>query len=437
MGMKNYFSGVEGEQHYKACIDAGAKHVLTSFLYLERTDLDTVKKRKLKNPEVKFLIDSGAHTFQSDKEKYAAWKLRDFEKYIERYIKWLRANREYIEACVELDIDWNVGTNVVEGWQKKYFIPLMREGIEVIFVWHKQRKLEGLEEMCSRFPYVGLPGEFSKDPDFNKYVTVAKRYTTKLHGFAATKQSDFRDWPWYSGDSTTWKSSERYGTLIHWDEHAQKLVFEEDKSQRALYRKDFEKYKLDADGIINDTNYREVTKYALISMRRMEEYYEAKYSDRIFYYALRLPHPDVILADLPQSEVKRYWALLRAPALFKAHAGESQIGSIRGFLRALAAVQYREEQAINESKKAKAFLGSYFPQLVSLNGNGLNCDIQVFQKELASYIAPPNPPPLERTEPGHFIATNNVPKFRSDRIFELSELEHNPLAAPITLGYLI
>jgi hypothetical protein len=429
MGMRNYFSGVEGEQHYNACIAAGAKHVLTSFLYLERTDLDTVKKRKRKNPEVKFLIDSGAHTFQSDKDKYSSWSLRDFEKYIERYIKWLRANREYVEACVELDIDWNVGTNVVEGWQKKYFIPLMREGLDVIFVWHKQRGLDGLEEMCSRYPYVGLPGEFSKEPDFNKYVTIAKRYTTKLHGFAATKQSDFRDWPWYSGDSTTWKSSERYGTLIHWDEHDQRLVFEDDKGKRMLYRKDFEAFGLDADGIINDTNYREVTKYALISMRRMEEFYEKKYSDRIFYYSLRLPHPDAIMAIMSQAEVKRYWALLRAPTLFKAHATEPKIGNIRRFLATVSAVQHRETGFIEQSEKAKAFLGTYFPQLV--RGNTLNCDAQVFQKELSSYIAPPNPPALARTEPFHYIATNNVPKVRDPRDFDINELEHDPLSVPL------
>ncbi len=428
MGMRNYFSGIEGAQHFQACVDAGAVHVLTSFLYLEKTDLDVVRKRKKKYPHLKFLIDSGAHTFQSDKDKYSAWTLNDFEAYIKRYVAWLRKNKNYIEAAVELDIDWNVGTNVVEGWQKKYFLPLLAEGIEIIFVWHKQRGLEGWEDMCSRFSYVGLPGEFSSEPDFNKYMTVAKRYTTKVHGFAATKQLDFRDWPWFSGDSTTWKSSERYGTLIHWDERAQKLVFEEDKSQRALYRTDFEKAGLDAEAIIKDTNYREVTKYALVSIRRMEDFYERKYADRLFYYSLRLPHPDVV-GTLPEAEVRHFWKLFRPDTLFKHLAGQKSLGLIRGYLAALAAIQCRETNYLNSHAGALAFLGQYFPKLVTPQ----LADPQVFQRELSQYIAPPNPPAMERVEATHFLPTNNVPKAREEVLYSLEDLEHAPEQSPFSV----
>ena len=213
--LRCYYSGVEGRQHFEAVVRAGGKHVLLSYLYIQKSDPDIVKKRKNANPSIGFMVDSGAHSFQSDKEKYSKWSVSDWENYITAYTKWLLANRAYIDCGVEMDIDWVVGTNLVESWQKRFFIPLLEKGVPIIFVWHKQRGLEGWESMCEKLPYVGLPGEFSSEPDFNKYVVTARKYTVRIHGFAATKQQDFRDHEWYSSDSTTWKSAERYGTLIH------------------------------------------------------------------------------------------------------------------------------------------------------------------------------------------------------------------------------
>lgn len=742
MSFQCYMSGVEGRTHYQACVDAGVKHVLLSFLYMEKSDLATIRRRKQANPDIKFMIDSGAHTFQSDKDspkpKYANWRLSDYEAYIKRYVKWLRDNKDYIESAVELDIDWNVGTAVVESWQKKYFIPLMEEGINMIFVWHKQRGLEGYEEMCSKFPYVGLPGEFSSEPDFNKYMTVARRYMTRVHGFAATKQMDFRDWPWYcmtedheiltplgwkhrkdiavgdlvltyaegkskwepvekvhqfevqdtrlvefkhrnfsakvtpnhkwlsnrahgrkrdrftptwrttdeldscdriprradfqgntdkvfsdsfvelaawlwtegsysrgrihisqsrrvnptkvkrirhalikegakfcewdnekdgctyfqisgsvlrrlhlwmpektilfkflnlltveqlqlfvyvskladgtdtyrvckgirptfelsqkngrnidafeyacilagypvnrfyvdnngykaegvstsnvdyinpyaakrteyrytgtvwcvtvknstfltrckgtvywtgnSGDSTTWKTSEIYGTLIHWDEHAQKIVFDEDKSRRSLYREHFLTAGLNADAIIDQTDYREVTKYALYSMRRMAVFYEKKYTDRTFYYELRLPHPKAVhnLSDL---ETLAVWQKFRPATKFPSHAAETDPKKVRSFLRALACVQYGDLNYLASlNPRCIGFLESYFPNLAK----PLTSDVALFQKEVASYTMPANPPALDRLDVSNFVSTNNPPKDREEVSLTADDLD--------------
>jgi hypothetical protein len=747
MALRCYMSGTEGSQHHGACVAAGVKHVLLSYLYIEKNkDFDVLKRRKKANPKIKFMIDSGAHSFQADKKRYDAWSLTDWEDFIKRYISWLRKNREFVEACVELDIDWNVGANVVESWQNKYFIPLLAEGHNVIFVWHIQRGLLGWEEMCSKFPYVGLPGELSSDPDFNKYVTTARRYTVRMHAFAGSKQSDFRDWPWYcmteeheiltksgwkfrnqlqegdkvltyfegksfwkpvlkkhvfsvesvpitclsnrnfyaevthnhkwisnrlsgngvscpikntftfrttneldskdliprsavyqncpkqetysdafvelvawvwtegcfsrkesvritlsqsfrvnpkkverirsvlvlcearycewtneedgcvyfqisggvrkqllsvmpgrnikrnfifqltksqlklfvkvsvladgsytprvktrratfslgqkrggtnigifelacilsgipinnsvqypggnpmdfvsssnthyvyanalkrkeflytgslwcisvenqtfltrcngkvywtgnSVDSTTWKSSERYGILIHWDEPAQKLVFEDQKSRRHLYRRNFEQCGLNADAIIADTDYKEVTKYALISMRRMEEFYARKYKDRLFYYDLRLPHPRV-LCNASERWTMRLWGHFRPEVLFRSHAGETQYKVIRRYLAALAAVQYGEVAFLQSNSMYLTFLKTYFPKMVEPN----LADPILFKKELAIYTSPPNPPPLQRLEPEHFAATNNPPKNRDHPNYENIDLDYD------------
>lgn len=430
--VKCFFSGVEGRQHYEACLNAGVRHVLTSFLYLKKKgDMGIVRRRKRKNPEIQFMIDSGAHTFITDYGKYQSWTKQDFENYVKEYTKWLYENREFIFCGVELDIDYalnmlfgggagsTVGTSMVERWQQQYFMPLQAKGVEICYVWHTERKLEGWEAMCSKFGYVGLPGEMSSEPDFNKYMAIARRYCTRVHGFAATKQADFRDWPWYSVDSITWKTCEMYGTLIHWDGHKQILYFDQDKANRVKYRRDFERLGLDADGIINDTNYKEVTKYALHSMRGMEAFYEQRFKDRLFYYDLRMPHPKAVLTTVKIPELREYWRRCRPDTLFKHHAKEADLRKIRTFLAALAAVQSKDYATLNSLPEGLKFLADYFPKLVTPQ----LAEESLFQKEIAAYLAPAAPPALRRTEPAHYLPTNNPAKPRELPVLSADDLE--------------
>ena len=437
---KNFLSGCEGEQHFQAAIDSGAENILMSYLYLsKKNDPDLIKRRKRAYPHINFLIDSGAHTFQAKMSDYAQWKRADFESYCKGYVEWLKQNRAYIFAGVELDIDYclnmtlagnsnsTVGTSIVEEWQKNYFMPLEELGLQICYVWHKERKLEGWEDMCRKFPYVGLPGEMSSDNDFNKYMTVARRYCTKVHGFAATKQADFRDWPWFSVDSITWKTAEMYGTLIHWDERKQVLIFDQDKNNRAAYRADFERHGLDAEAIIKDTNYKEVTKYALISMTSMEKFYVRKHSARTAYHERRLPHPTRLEALAP-ARIAPLWLSFLPKETFKDHAGETKIEKLRQFLIALSAIQYRRIDKLQGNKSRLDFLGAYFPKLI----HPAIADIDLLQKEVVAYTAPLNPPALSRTDREHFNPSNNPPKSRSVMELSISDLEHDTSKVPFS-----
>jgi len=283
--------------------------------------------------------------------------------------------------------------------------------------------------MCAKFPYVGLPGEMSSEPDFNKYMMVARRYMTKVHGFAATKQSDFRDHSWYSVDSITWKTSEIYGTLIHWDERKQLLSFDPDKNNRAAYTSDFIRHGLNAAAIIADTDYKEVTKYALISMRGMERHYEQRYAHRTFYYERRLPHPRALEKSVPILEIARLWASLKPADLFKKHQSENNLNKLRIFLVALACVQYKDYALLKTLPDALAFLQEYFAKLVT----PVLTDEVVFQKELAAYLSPANPPPLGRVDSAHYIPTNNAPKSRAASSYRIEDLEEDVAKVPFRI----
>jgi hypothetical protein len=447
MAVRNYFSGVENNAHYGAATNAGAKHVLMSFLYIEKKAANVIAARKKANPKVRFMIDSGAHTFEDNwnntKMPYHAWKVADYEAYLKRYLEWLKRNANNIECAAELDIDWPLvvatygmqtvqngkyhekedGKRIVQEWQEKYFKPLEKNyGINIIYVWHNIFKMDGFEEMCKKFAYVGIPGEKSSDTDFNKYITIARRYCTKLHGFAATKQSDFRDWPWYSIDSTTWKSSEIYGTLIDWDNHSQKLTFEEDKSKRQNYRQKFISLGFNPDDIILDRNYKEVTRYALLSMANMEEFYRKKYATRTFYYEMRLPHPSRIAqAKVSGKFLLKRWEAMRPDENFKNHAS-LPLRELQTVMTALAAVQYREMSYLSAASKEVTFLADYFPNFVEV-ATGVK-DLDALQKELANHITPKNEIALPRYEREHWIPTNNVAKVRPPAEIQDSDLEH-------------
>jgi len=429
MAVRCFFSGVEGDQHYNAATKSGATHVLMSYLYLQKRGNDLLKKRKDENPAIKFMIDSGAHTLQAnfDKPPYNAWKLADYERYVAEYAAWLKEMAPWIWAGVELDVDWNLtlamhgnvatarahredGVGIVKRWQQQYFAPLEKLGLQIIYVWHEGYGLEGYEEMCKTHPYVGLPGELSSNADFNKYMSIARRYTTKLHGFAATKQMDFRDWAWASIDSITWKTSEMYGTLIDWNAHTQKLSFIDDKARRVEFKEKFIQLGFNADAIIADTDYKEVTRYALHSFAAMENFYADRFSSRRFYYDCRLPHPERFSSNQISNKfaLKGWWSKLCPADAFPNHL-DAPVTDLAPFLTALAAIQYRCLDYLIRQPKLLAFLKAYFPAFVDDTGV---TNLDSIQKELANILTPRNPPALARTTEDHWVPNNNPPKAR-------------------------
>lgn len=428
MPVKNFFSGVESAQHYQAAIDAGAQHLLMSYLYVTKQQGNILAARKKAVPRLKFMIDSGAHTLQVSmgKAPYNTWKLADFEKYMQGYAEWLDQNRAYVFAAVELDIAYSLniaagkaaedpyGDTVVDEWRRKYFRPLQESGIDIIYVWHPAQGHAGWENLCANFPYVGLPGEMSKQEDFNTFVTIARRYTTKLHGFAATKQSDFRDWPWYSIDSTTWKAGEIYGTLPVWDERNQKLRFLAKADNREAYREQFLDWGLKAEAIINDTDYQEVTRASLKSMTAMEEFYVERFKLKTFYYQLRLPHPSQILKLFPAKLALEEWKRFRPLSSFPQHAAVTNPVQVQQILQAISAVQYRQLQHV--TKYGRDFLEVYFPQQLKATIP----DTMLLAKEMAIVITPGNETAQRRETEDDYADSANPPRRRGpDEIPEL------------------
>ena len=226
-----FYSGVENDTYFNGCYDMGVRDFLMSYHYLQRSRVPLHKKYG--ELDIKIFIDSGAYTYQAD-PKYREYSIEDWEKQIVQYLNWAKRNKDIIFAIANLDLENLLGVDIVRQWNEKYFEPFMLEtGIPVCFIWHPICGDDGWERYCERYPYVGLSwvADDGTDLDFaygaNK-LKVAEKYNTLVHGMGMTRTALLPKLPFYTVDSTTWKSGFRYGQIAVWDGKRTTLKNKED-----------------------------------------------------------------------------------------------------------------------------------------------------------------------------------------------------------------
>lgn len=184
---------------------------------------------------MKILIDSGAFTFFKDpqyKDKTLEW----WETYLKNYTEFVRTHRNYIFACVELDIDSLVGAEQVQEWREKYFYPLEQEGINVIYLYHLDKDLDYFETLCKRHAYVGfsyleikrnIEDTNEREMLIETLFNIAKKYRTAIHGFAITGNKMLMKYPFFSADSTTYLAGAQFGEINYFEAGALKHLKKE------------------------------------------------------------------------------------------------------------------------------------------------------------------------------------------------------------------
>lgn len=216
-----FFSGVENKTYLEGCYDMGVRNFLMSYHYIKGRSLKQVLDGK---EGIKLFIDSGAYTYTMDSD-FKDKSIEEWEEHIVKYLKWAEKNRDYIFTIAGLDIEFLVGCEKVQEFNRKYFEPFMlRTGIPVCFVWHAEFKDEvSWDFYCKRYPYVGLTAVNTQGADqggldyFKDKMRVAEKYNTLVHGMGMTRTSMLPYLPFYSVDSTSWKVGMRYGLTSVWD----------------------------------------------------------------------------------------------------------------------------------------------------------------------------------------------------------------------------
>lgn len=233
-----FYSGVEYEVYLKGCYDMGVRNFLMSYEYVGKRSLKQITEKF--DEKIHLFVDSGAFTYMAD-EKYYSYTEEQWEKHIEKYLKWAEKNRDYIFAIANLDIEQLVGGDKVLEWNKKYFEPFMlRTGIIVCFIWHFQASTMTWEQYCQRYPYVGMTNAADKGVDVNdegyyrSMLNTAAKYNALVHGMGMTRTSMLPNLPFYTVDSTSWKVGMRYGLTSVWEKNKVKQYKKEEWDRKIV-----------------------------------------------------------------------------------------------------------------------------------------------------------------------------------------------------------
>lgn len=186
-----------------------SKYILESFYYINDWQIPLIKDFDL------FLLDSGAFTFMNNLKGDVDWK-----EYIDKYADFIIKNN--VKYFFELDIDSIIGYDRV----KEYTRYLEKKvGRQCIPVWHKARGIKEWERLTKEYNYVAIGGIVTKEIKPNEYkyfkilLDIAKKNNCKVHGLGFTNLKLLHKYHFYSVDSTSWKSGNRFGTLYLFNEN--------------------------------------------------------------------------------------------------------------------------------------------------------------------------------------------------------------------------
>ena len=245
-----FFSGVEYEVYFSALFDYGVRNFLVSYEYARTKGASALNKYRTKG--LRLFVDSGAFTIFSDPE-YAKYTNEQWEERIVQYLDWARKNKDIIFAIADLDLQAMVGLPLVTQWRQKYFEPFMLEtGIPVCMVWHDCDGDAVWEQMCQRYPYIATSLASDQDIDVSKLMSkfrIAEKYNTLIQGMGTTRTGILQKLPFYTVDSTTWKSGLRYGKLNLWYNKKMKVVLKDDLQK---YRTTIEGYGFNFQKLVDE-----------------------------------------------------------------------------------------------------------------------------------------------------------------------------------------
>lgn len=291
-----FYSGVENNTYFEGCYDMGIRNFLMSYHY--------IRSRHLSFSDylgISLFIDSGAHTYQND-SKYCEISEEDWEKHVAKYIKWAEKNKNLIFTIVNCDFENMVSPKTVNRWNEQYFEPFMlRTGIPVCFVWH-QNSYHDWDYYCKRYPYIGFSsvnteGVSIEMSEYKSRLRTAQKHNTLVHGFGMTRTSMLPELPFYTVDSTSWKSGFRYGQIAIWNGKKVQMFGKEDLQTKVFpITRTYKDLILDEEKIINYYE-PEVLRANVYAYIKAEEYINQRLRRLVYWKKVKPVKTDI--SNLP------------------------------------------------------------------------------------------------------------------------------------------
>jgi hypothetical protein len=208
--MKVFLAGNDGYRKQRFDIHLRDLYLLESYHYITKQSWMYPLFKEFKG----FLLDSGAFTYLTSlKNKKINW-----EKYVIDYGNFVKEHN--IKYFFELDIDPIVGIKEVERLRK-----LLEQTAErkCIPVWHKSRGLEYWKQMVKDYNYIAIGGIVTQEIKRSEYaifkplLKIAELNNCKVHGLGFTNLKGMEIYRFYSVDSTSWLSGNKFGSVYFFD----------------------------------------------------------------------------------------------------------------------------------------------------------------------------------------------------------------------------
>jgi hypothetical protein len=208
--MKLFIAGNDGFRKERFDLFLKDLYILESYHY--------IIKQKWMFPLLKefkgFLLDSGAFTFMTSLKG----KSIDWNAYVINYGNFIKLHD--IKHFFELDIDPIVGLKEVERLRELLEKTAQRKCIPV---WHKSRGLDYWKQMCKDYDYIAIGGIVTQEIKRSEYdvfyplLKIAKENNCKVHGLGFTNLKGMVKYKFYSVDSTSWLSGNKFGAVYLFD----------------------------------------------------------------------------------------------------------------------------------------------------------------------------------------------------------------------------
>lgn len=181
----------------------------TNFYRLESYHNIGNQERKRVTEYKDFILDSGAFTYLNGANGNIDW-----DRYVSEYADFIIKYK--VKNFIELDIDPIVGIKEVERLRSKLERITNKKSIPV---WHKSRGKDYWLKMVEEYDYVAIGGIVTREIKPSEYkhfhwlLAEAKKQNCKVHGLGFTNLKGLEEYDFYSVDSTSWLSGNRFGSI--------------------------------------------------------------------------------------------------------------------------------------------------------------------------------------------------------------------------------
>lgn len=205
--MKIYFVVSYGHEYLKEYTTGDRYNFLLSYYFISTSKVENWEYIK-ETEHKKIFLDSGAYSAIT----------KGIKINIDDYISFIKENQKHIELYANLDSigDWKTTMD-----NQRY---MESRGLSPLPVYHYGEPKEVLEELCKRYEYIALGGLVgasvqNQEQWLSLCFSIIKRYwPKKIHGFGINSVRIWKQFPFYSVDSTRWiLQAAKYASILRFE----------------------------------------------------------------------------------------------------------------------------------------------------------------------------------------------------------------------------